>query len=86
MVHEALRYAARGRINAHLDSDELAGIERHLRSQNRRIPSAVLSAGLLIASSVLAAFDVGPWFQDNSVPAMVGFGIAVVVGLQALRA
>jgi ubiquinone biosynthesis protein len=86
MVHEALRYAARGRINAHLDSDELAGIEQHLRSQNRRIPSAVLSAGLLIASSVLAAFDVGPWFQDNSVPAMVGFGIAVVVGLQALRA
>jgi hypothetical protein len=85
MIHEALRHASTGRIKAQLDSDELAGIERQLRSQNRRISSAVLSAGLLIASAVLAAYDVGPWFQDNSVPALIGFGIALLVGLQAMR-
>jgi ubiquinone biosynthesis protein len=85
LVLEALRFAARGRISAQLDSDELAGIESQLRSQNRRIPGAVLAAGLLIASAVLAAFDVGPWLEEHSIPAMVGFLLAAGTGWLALR-
>ncbi len=85
LVHEALRYAARGRVNAHIDSTHLAGIEAHLESQNRRVPAAIMAAGLLVTSAVLAAFDVGPWLQQNSVPAMVGLALAAIVGWQALR-
>jgi ubiquinone biosynthesis protein len=86
LVHEALRFAARGRINARIDSDDLAGIQRHLERHNRRVPGAILSAGLLIASAVLAAYDVGPWLQDYSIPAMVGLAVAGIVGWRALRA
>ncbi len=85
LVLEALRFAARGRITAQLDSDDLAGIEEQLQSQNRRIPGAVLSAGLLIAAAVLAAYDVGPWMQDHSIPAMVGVVVAAAIGWHALR-
>jgi len=85
LVLDALRFAARGRISAELDSDELAGIEDQLRSQNRRIPRAVLAAGLLIASAVLAAFEVGPWMEEHSIPAMVGFMLAAGIGWLSLR-
>ena len=85
LVHEALRYAARGRVNATIASDDLDRIGHHIARHNRRVPGAILTAGLLVASSVLAAFDVGPWFQQNSVPAMIGLGLAVIVGWQALR-
>ena len=86
LVHEALRFAARGRINARIASDDLAGIERHLERHNRRVPGAILSAGLLIASAVLAAYDVGPWLQDHSVPALVGLAVAGIVGWRTWRA
>ena len=85
MVHEALRYASRGRINARISSNDLEDIGRHLERHNRRLPASIFSAGLLIASSVLAAFDVGPWLQDHSLPAMTGFVVALAVAWQAFK-
>ncbi|MGK7296539.1 MAG: ubiquinone biosynthesis regulatory protein kinase UbiB [Candidatus Wenzhouxiangella sp. M2_3B_020] len=85
MVHEALRYASRGRINARISSTDLEDIGRHLERHNRRLPASIFSAGLLIASSVLAAFDVGPWLQDHSLPAMTGFVVALAVAWQAFK-
>ena len=85
LVLDALRFAARGRISAQLDSDELAGIENQLRSQNRRIPGAVLACGVLVASAILAAFDVGPFLEDHSLPALVGFAFAAGIGWLSLK-
>ena len=85
LVHEALRYAARGRVNATIASDDLDRIGHHIARHNRRVPGAILTAGLLVASSVLAAFDVGPWFQTHSLPAMLGFAAAIFIGFRAFR-
>ena len=85
LVHETLKLAARGRINATIASDDLDRIGHHLARHNRRVPGAILTAGLLVASSMLAAYDVGPWFQTHSVPAIVGFAAAIFVGLRAFR-
>jgi len=85
LVHEALRFAARGRINARVDSEDLHTIGRHFERHNRRVPGTILAAGLLIASAILAAYDVGPWLQSHSVPAMIGLGTALLVVWRALR-
>lgn len=85
LVLETLRLAARGRIEARIASDDLARIEQRIQSHNRRVPGAILSAGLLVASAVLAAYEVGPWLGEHSIPALAGFGAAVLVALRALR-
>ncbi|MEX0915705.1 MAG: ubiquinone biosynthesis regulatory protein kinase UbiB [Wenzhouxiangellaceae bacterium] len=85
MVHEALKLAARGRVNATVASEDLDRIGQQFIRHNRRVPGAILTAGLLIASAVLAGYDVGPWFQTHSLPAMIGFGAAIFVGIRTFR-
>ncbi|MDT8408236.1 MAG: ubiquinone biosynthesis regulatory protein kinase UbiB [Wenzhouxiangellaceae bacterium] len=85
MIHEALKLAARGQINAHINSDDLAEISQRIDRHNRSVPSAILSAGLLVAASVLAAYDVGPWLQTHSLPAMAGFALAIIVAWRSFR-
>jgi len=85
LVHETLKLAARGRINATIASDDLDRIGHHFARHNRRVPGAIITAGLLIASSILAAYDVGPWFQTHSLPAMIGFAASIVFGLRTFR-
>lgn len=84
LIHDALKFAARGQISARIASDDLEGIEQRLAQHNRRVPGAILTAGLLIASSILAAYDVGPWLQTHSLPAIIGFLAAAAVGWRAI--
>lgn len=85
LVHEALKFAARGRIRAELDSRDLEAIAQRVTTHNRRTPGAVLTAGLLVASALLAANEVGPFFQGNSVPAMIGFAFSALIAWRAMR-
>jgi len=84
LIHDALKFAARGQISARIASEDLAGIEKRFEQHNRRVPGAILTAGLLIAASILAAYDVGPWLQTHSLPAMLGFLAAAAVGLRTI--
>jgi len=84
LIHDALKFAARGQISARIASEDLAGIEKRFEQHNRRVPGAILTAGLLIAASILAAYDVGPWLQTHSLPAMLGFLAAAAVGLRTM--
>jgi ubiquinone biosynthesis protein len=85
LIHEALKFAAHGRIRAELDSRDLEAIAQRVTTHNRRTPGAVLTAGLLVASALLAANDVGPFFQGNSVPAMIGFAFSALIAWRAMR-
>jgi len=82
LIHDALKFASSGRINARIASEDLEAIDHQLQRHNRRTPGAIFAAGLLIASSVLAAYDVGPWLQTHSIPAMVGFTVSIVIALR----
>ena len=42
-------------------------------------------AGLPSASSVMAAFDVGPFLSEHSVPAMIGFAFSALIAWRAMR-
>jgi len=85
LVHEALRFAARGQINARIASDDLAAIDKRLAYHNRRVPGAIITAGLLIAAAILAAYDVGPWLETHSLPAMFGLLAAAGVAWHSFR-
>ncbi|PKL95174.1 MAG: ubiquinone biosynthesis regulatory protein kinase UbiB [Gammaproteobacteria bacterium HGW-Gammaproteobacteria-8] len=85
LVLETLKLAARGRINATIASSDLARIEQRIETHNRRVPGAILSAGLLVASAVLAAYQVGPWLAGHSVPAIIGFTAALVIAMRSVR-
>jgi hypothetical protein len=50
-----------------------------------RLGFGIFAAGLLIASSVLAAFDVGPFLREHSVPGMIGFAVSAIVALRTFR-
>ena len=85
LIHDALKFASSGKINARIASEDLEAIDHQLQRHNRRTPGAILSAGLLIASSVLAAFDVGPFLEEHSVPAIIGFSISIIIALRTFR-
>src|SRR6056297_2976475 len=85
LIHDALKFASSGKINARIASEDLEAIEQQLRRHNRRTPGAIFAAGLLIASSVLAAFDVGPFLREHSIPAMAGFAVSIVIALRTFR-
>jgi len=85
LIHDALKFASSGRINARIASEDLEAIDHQLQRHNRRTPGAIFAAGLLIASSVLAAYDVGPWLQTHSIPAMAGFAVSIVIALRTFR-
>jgi len=82
---DALKHAARGQFRARLESEDLEKIAASLKTHNRGTPGAVLTAGLLIASSVMAAFDVGPFLSEHSVPAMIGFAFSALIAWRAMR-
>ncbi|MBY6205228.1 ubiquinone biosynthesis regulatory protein kinase UbiB [Halomonas denitrificans] len=84
-VLDALKHAARGRFRARLESEDLETISASLKTHNRGTPGAVLTAGLLIASAVMAAFDVGPFLSEHSVPAMIGFAFSALIAWRAMR-
>ncbi len=85
LVLETLKLAARGRINATIASTDLARIEQRIETHNRRVPGAILSAGLLVASAILAGYEVGPWLAGHSLPAVVGFSAALVIAMRSVR-
>jgi len=85
LIHDALKFASSGRINARIASEDLEAIDHQLQRHNRRTPGAIFAAGLLIASSVLAAFDVGPFLQEHSVPGMIGFAVSIIIAMRTFR-
>jgi ubiquinone biosynthesis protein len=85
LVLETLKLAARGRINATIASTDLVRIEQRIETHNRRVPGAILSAGLLVASAILAGYEVGPWLAGHSLPAVVGFSAALVIAMRSVR-
>ncbi|MEM1082325.1 MAG: ubiquinone biosynthesis regulatory protein kinase UbiB, partial [Pseudomonadota bacterium] len=79
LVHEALKFASQGQFRAKIDSEDLARIDLQLRGHNRRTPSAIVAAGLLVAGSLLAGYGVGPFVQNLSIPALITFGVSALL-------
>ncbi len=86
LVYEALKLASTGKLRARIDSDELQRLGLQVGRHNRRLPGAILAAGLIIAAAVLAGYEVPPLAADYSLPALGSLAIGVVIAWRSLRA
>ncbi|MEN1728308.1 MAG: hypothetical protein AAGJ52_07690, partial [Pseudomonadota bacterium] len=84
LIYEYLKLASQGSIRTRIDSGDLEDLSRQLSQHNRRLPGAILAAGLIVAGAVLAGYQVGPMWQELSIPGGVSALIGLIVGWRAL--
>jgi len=85
LVYEYLKLASKGAIRTRIDSGDLEELSAQLGQHNRRLPGAILAAGLIVSAAVLAGYQVGPLWNDLSVPACGAAVVGLLVGWRALR-
>ncbi len=85
LLYEALKLAASGKLRARIDSEELERLGLQVGRHNRRVPGAILAAGFIIATAVLAAYQVPPLGLGYSLPALGSLGLGLVIAWRSLR-
>jgi len=85
LVYDFLKSAGTGQLQARIDSDDLTRLAAGISQPSRRVPLAVLAAGLLIAAAILGAYSVGPGLFGHSAPALVSGAAGVISACLALR-
>lgn len=85
LIYEYLKMAGSGQIRTRIHSDDLQQLSTQLTRHNRRLPGAILAAGLLVTGAVLAGYQVGPEWQGHSVPGAVTVLVGVVLGWRAFK-
>ena len=83
LVYDYLKRSSRGELTMRVAGEDLEALRDELRHHNRRLPGTILAVGVLIASSILAAYRIGP--DLFGIPVIPGSG-AVLGLLVALRA
>ncbi|HSH26613.1 MAG TPA: hypothetical protein VK972_02410, partial [Wenzhouxiangella sp.] len=85
LVHGFLKTTGEGRLRTRIDSEDLQKLAAELSRHNRRLPGAILAAGLIISGAVLAGYQVAPLWQDYSLPAGVALLAGAILGWRAWR-
>jgi len=85
LIYEYLKLASQGSIRTRIDSNDLQELSTQLSQHNRRLPGAILSAGLIVAGAVLASYQVGPLWEELSIPGGVSALLGLIIGWRALR-
>src|SRR6056297_1341474 len=85
LIHDALKFASTGSIRTRIDSGDLEQLSVQLGQHNRRLPGAILASGLIVAGAVLAGYQVGPLWNDLSIPAGSAALAGLLIGWRTLR-
>jgi len=85
LIYEYLKLASTGSIRTRIDSKDLESLSDQIGQHNRRLPGAILAAGLIVAGAVLAGYQVGPQWGELSIPAGIAALTGLLVGWRALR-
>jgi len=85
LIYEYLKLASTGSIRTRIDSDDLEQLSVQLGQHNRRLPGAILASGLIVAGAVLAGYQVGPLWNDFSIPAGAAALAGLLIGWRTLR-
>ncbi len=70
LIHDYLKQARLGQFRVRIDSTDLEQLSGQLQHHNRRLPSAIIAAALLVSGALLAAWQVGPDWNGHSLPAV----------------
>src|SRR6056297_271405 len=85
LIYEYLKLASTGSIRTRIDSGDLEQLSVQLGQHNRRLPGAILASGLIVAGAVLAGYQVGPLWNDLSIPAGSAALAGLLIGWRTLR-
>jgi ubiquinone biosynthesis protein len=80
-AYDLLKKASSGRLKLRLDLEELGDVVREVDRSVNRLSFAVVIAGILIGSSFVTREGVGPSFLGLPILGLVGFSVAVVMGI-----
>jgi ubiquinone biosynthesis protein len=85
LIYESLKLASAGKLRTQIDSQDLEKLGAAVGRHNKRLPGAILSAGFIIASAVLAGYQVPPNLIGYSLPALAGFTLGLGIAWRSLR-
>ncbi len=85
LVYEALKLASAGKLRTRIDSSDLEQIGQAVGRHNRRLPASILAAGFIVASAVLAGYEVPPLIAAYSAPALASLALGLGIAWRALR-
>jgi len=80
-AYDLLKKARTGKLKLRLDLEDLGDVVRETDRSVNRLSFAVVIAGILIGSSFVARSGVGPSFLGLPVLGLVGFGVAIILGI-----
>ncbi|MEE4638405.1 MAG: ubiquinone biosynthesis regulatory protein kinase UbiB [Wenzhouxiangella sp.] len=86
LLYEALKLASAGKLRTRIDSGDLEQLSQAVGRHNRRLPGAILAAGFIIASAVLAGYAVPPLLADYSLPALASLVLGLGIAWRSQRA
>jgi ubiquinone biosynthesis protein len=69
-----------------LKHEKLEDLENHIDKSSNRLAFAIVIAGIIIGSSTIAQFDVGPQFLGFSAFGIIGYTLAAFLGLRLIWA
>lgn len=85
LIYDYLKRSSRGELTFRVSSQDLAALKDELHHHNRRLPGTILAVGVLVASSILAAYRIGPSIFDIPVIAASGGILGFLMALRAWR-
>jgi ubiquinone biosynthesis protein len=80
-AYDLLKKARTGKLKLRLDLEDLGDVVREVDRSVNRLSFAVVIAGILIGSSFVTRSGVGPSFLGVPVLGLVGFGVAIILGI-----
>ncbi|NDY96683.1 ubiquinone biosynthesis regulatory protein kinase UbiB [Wenzhouxiangella limi] len=85
LIYEALKLASAGKLRTRIDSSDLEQMGQAVSRHNRRLPGSILAAGFIIASAVLAGYEIPPMLAEYSLPALTSLALGLGIAWRALR-
>ena len=80
-AYDILKKLNSGRLKMRLDMEELGSVVKEIDRSVNRLAFAVVIAGILIGSAFVTREGVGPSFMGLPILGLVGFTVAVIMGI-----
>lgn len=81
VLAKGLRQLHQGELIVRVRLEKLDTLQQHLDRASNRLSFSLLIAAVLIASSIVTSFHIGPHIEGLSLIGLLGFGIAAFLGL-----
>ncbi|HNQ60132.1 MAG TPA: AarF/ABC1/UbiB kinase family protein [Bacteroidales bacterium] len=83
-IYDLLEKLKEGQFEIHLEHHRLENLANEIKSSSNRIAVSLIIAALIVGSSILIHQKIGPMVSNVSVWGIIGFVIAIIMGIGLL--